>query len=86
MSLVIAGQVKANIVGLPQSYASDVDKDSSNATQGDLCIQIPPSAGVAGFITVSPMNVSATLANLVNGPCTITISQGAGTLNTVTSQ
>jgi hypothetical protein len=85
MAVVVAGQILANITGLPYSDPTDVDDDSTAAPYGDLNVFAPPAAGSAGFLTLSP-EAAAVLAQLTNGPCTITISQGAGTLNTTVSQ
>lgn len=85
MAVVVVGQILAQIVGLPGSDPTDVESDSTAATYGDINVFAPPSAGFGGFLTLSPL-ASSVIATVSNGPCTITVSQGAGTLNVAVTQ
>jgi hypothetical protein len=85
MAVQILGQLVANIVGLPGSDPVDVETDSTAAPYGSANVFVPPAAGSGGFLTMDQIT-AAVLAACVNGPCTITVSQGSGTLNTSVAQ
>jgi hypothetical protein len=81
MAVQIVAQVVAQIVGNAGGDPTDVESDSTAAGQGTVNVHIPPQAGSRGFITLEPLPASV-IAAIANGACTVTISQGAGTLNT----
>jgi hypothetical protein len=85
MAVVVVGQVLANITGLPGSLPTDIESDTTAASFGDINVFAPPAAGNAAYITMSPI-AAATIGSVTNGPCTVTVSQGAGTLNVAVSQ
>lgn len=84
MAIVEAAQLLANIVSLGDP--TDVENDGTAAPMGTINVQATPIAGNSGFITVELNNTLASLAALTPGPCTITITQGAGTLSVTTAQ
>lgn len=90
MAVVVACQWLCKIVGLPYSDPTDVENDSTAAPQGDINVVVGVNgagdqAGQGGFLTFSPA-AAATLASLANGPATLTLSQGSGTLNVAVTQ
>lgn len=90
MAVVVVGQLLGKIVGLPYSDPTDVENDATAALQGDVNVVAGVNgagdqAGEYAFLTISPV-AAATIASLVNGNCTITVSQGAGTLNVAVTQ
>ncbi len=85
MAVQVVSQLVGSIIGIPGGDATDVESDSTAAVQGTLNVFVQPQAGNGAFITIEPIPESVA-SLLANGPCTVTISQGAGTLNVAVAQ
>jgi len=85
MAVIVAGTVLAQIVG-QLTPPLDVEADTSSAVFGTLNVHLTSGAGQPQVLPVTiAIPVTATiLATLVAGPCSVTISQGVGTLSGVT--
>jgi hypothetical protein len=81
VAVVVAGTLLGHIVG-PISAPADVESDTNAATMFTCNAHVDATNTNAGFLTF-PIT-SALLATLTAGPCSITISQGAGNLSAVT--
>lgn len=85
MAAQVIAVVKANLLGVPGGLPSDVEKDATTATDGSVNVFVPPQAGSGGFLTVDQLAASL-FALVSNGPCSIIVSQGAGTVTQAVTQ
>jgi hypothetical protein len=85
MAAQVVAVLLANLVGLPGSDPVDVETDSTAAPLGSVNVFVPPAAGSGGFLTADQIAASV-LAACANGPCSVIISQGSGTVTQAVSQ
>jgi hypothetical protein len=84
MAAIVGAVILGNIVGAVPAPA-DVESDVTAAVTGTLNVHIDTMrSGAMGYITV-PVT-AAILATLADGPCTVIISSGAGTVSQVVTQ
>ena len=85
MAAVVFAQLEAQVVGSPYGDPTDVESDTTNAPYGTVNVFLTPQAGSTGFLTLEPIVWASVGAELVNGPCTLILSQGAGTVDVAVS-
>jgi hypothetical protein len=73
MATIQIGQLPAFVVGLPTNIPADVENDTQTAAHGTININIAPTQGFRGFLTIEPVEVpDVGLPTPTNGALTAT--------------